>query len=79
VEEVCLPNFLFVQRLWLTASKGWGNGFLSTLVNGANGTNFGHNGATTVSFVKGGDWANVLSAVTSHKEEYDPYVTIQVG
>ncbi|TVY75737.1 Rhamnogalacturonan acetylesterase RhgT [Lachnellula suecica] len=58
---------------------GWGNGFLRTLVKGANGTNFGHNGATTVSFVAGGDWANVLSAVKSNKSTFDPYVTIQFG
>ena len=35
---------------------GWGNGFLGTLKNGARGTNYGHNGATTKSFVDGGDW-----------------------
>ncbi|TVY27706.1 Rhamnogalacturonan acetylesterase [Lachnellula hyalina] len=58
---------------------GWGDGFLSTLINGATGINFGHNGRTTVSFVQGGDWANVLSAVKNHTGVYDPYVTIQFG
>lgn len=58
---------------------GWGNGFLSTLVNGAIGTNFGHNGATTVSFVSGGDWAKVLASVTNYKPTYSPFVTIQVN
>ncbi|TVY19949.1 Rhamnogalacturonan acetylesterase RhgT [Lachnellula arida] len=58
---------------------GWGDGFLSTLVNGATGINFGHDGATTVSFVQGGDWASVLSEVKNHTGAYDPYVTIQFG
>ncbi|TVY89797.1 Rhamnogalacturonan acetylesterase, partial [Lachnellula willkommii] len=58
---------------------GWGDGFLSTLVNGATGMNFGHDGATTVSFVQGGDWASVLSEVKNHTGAYDPYVTIQFG
>jgi hypothetical protein len=44
-----------LQRQWLR-TLGWGNGFLGTLVNGAWGINLGHNGATTVSFVAGGDW-----------------------
>lgn len=57
---------------------GWGNGFLTTLVNGAIGTNYGHNGAKTVSFVSGGDWANVLASVTKYKDTYDPFVMIQV-
>lgn len=58
---------------------GWGDGFLSTLINGAWGINYGHDGATTVSFVAGGDWARVLSSVSSSKGAYDPYVTIQFG
>jgi hypothetical protein len=57
---------------------GWGDGFLGTLANGAIGTNYGHNGATTASFVSGGDWATVLAAVKSKKTSYTPYVTIQV-
>jgi len=58
---------------------GWGDGFLATLVNGATGINFGHDGATTVSFVSGGDWANVLDEVKNHTGAYDSYVTIQFG
>jgi lysophospholipase L1-like esterase len=57
---------------------GWGNGFLATLKNGAIGFNFGHNGATTVSFRNGGDWANVLAGVAANKTKYTPFVTIQV-
>lgn len=57
---------------------GWGNGFLTTLHNGSVGVNYGHNGATTVSFVNGGDWAKVLAGVTKYKGLYTPFVTIQV-
>ncbi|KAF1928892.1 carbohydrate esterase family 12 protein [Didymella exigua CBS 183.55] len=59
---------------------GWGNGFLNTtLKNGATGKNFGHNGATTVSFREGGDWANVLAAAKAAAPKFRPYVTIQFG
>ncbi len=59
---------------------GWGDGFLNTtLKKGATGANFGHNGATTISFRSGGDWAAVLSAAASAKSAYAPYVTIQFG
>lgn len=57
---------------------GWGNGFLTTLKNGAIGTNFGHSGATTASFVADKDWANVIKAVKANAAKYSPYVTIQV-
>ncbi|KAH8601070.1 carbohydrate esterase family 12 protein [Bisporella sp. PMI_857] len=57
---------------------GWGNGFLGTLKNGATGINYGHNGATTVSFVAGGDWATVLASVRN-STAYTPYVTISFG
>ncbi|GME61414.1 Lipase GDSL [Neofusicoccum parvum] len=63
-----------------TGGGGWGNGFLNTtLQSGATGKNYGHNGATTVSFREGGDWATVLSAVKNAKADYTPYVTIQFG
>lgn len=59
---------------------GWGDGFLNTtLFNGASGQNYGHNGATTVSFRAGGDWDNVLATVKSVSAEYHPFVTIQFG
>lgn len=58
---------------------GWGNGFLeTTLQNGATGKNYGHNGATTVSFREGGDWDTVIQEVKDAVAEYTPYVTIQV-
>ncbi|CBX92723.1 hypothetical protein IAQ61_005905 [Plenodomus lingam] len=59
---------------------GWGNGFLNTaLCKSATGKNFGHNGATTVSFREGGDWAAVLDAAKAALPNYTPYVTIQFG
>ncbi|KAF8849713.1 SGNH hydrolase [Acephala macrosclerotiorum] len=42
-------------------------------LSGTIGTNFGHNGATTVSFVSGGDWAKVLASVTRYKSTYSPF------
>ena len=59
---------------------GWGTGFLTTtLRKGATGQNFGHNGATTVSFRAGGDWAAVIAAAQASKANYSPSVTIQFG
>lgn len=62
-----------------TGGGGWGNGFLATLQSPAYGVNKGHNGATTVSFVKGGDWAAVLDLVKNATDAYDVFVTIQFG
>jgi lysophospholipase L1-like esterase len=59
---------------------GWGDGFLNTtLFQNATGRNFGHNGATTVSFRAGGDWDEVLATVNQVKDIYHPFVTIQFG
>lgn len=57
---------------------GWGNGFLTTLARGSFGINYGHNGATTVSYRDGGDWAKVLASVSEAKGKYTTFVTIQV-
>tara|TARA_R110002060_G_scaffold28552_4_gene38663 strand:- start:268 stop:645 length:378 start_codon:yes stop_codon:yes gene_type:complete len=79
VKKQAKPPAFFLAGDSTTASGGgWGNGFLTTLTGGAIGTNFGHNGATTESFVSGGDWANVIAAVKKKKGAYSPYVTIQV-
>jgi lysophospholipase L1-like esterase len=79
----CKPAAFFLAGDSTTATQatsggGWGDGFLTTLTKGAVGRNYGHNGATTVSFVAGGDWVNVLSSVRNHTKDYEPYVTIQV-
>ena len=59
---------------------GWGDAFLSTTVAaGSSGVNYGHSGATTASFRAGGDWAQVLDEVASHKDAYRVYITIQVS
>lgn len=59
---------------------GWGNGFLSTLQNGALGSNYGRNGATTVTYVEDGEWADVLESVSRYsKSGYIPFVTIAVN
>lgn len=59
---------------------GWGDGFLNTTLHrGAKGLNYGHNGATTVSFRDGGDWDEVLAQVAKQRGSYAPYVTIQFG
>lgn len=60
---------------------GWGNGFLSFLrAPPAWGVNKGHNGATTVSFVQGGDWANVTRLIDEKNAEgYQVWVTVQFG
>ncbi|KAF9892700.1 hypothetical protein FE257_001102 [Aspergillus nanangensis] len=79
------PPFFLLAGDSTTATQssgggGWGDGFINTtLSNGAGGLNFGHNGATTVSFRSGGDWATVLSQLADHAADYTPYVTIQFG
>jgi hypothetical protein len=83
VERATKPPAFYLAGDSTTAAPsgsggGWGNGFLGTLVSGAIGTNYGHNGATTATFVSGGDWATVIAAVKSAKASYTPYVTIQV-
>ena len=62
-----------------TGGGGWGNGFISFLESPAFGVNKGHNGATTKSFVNGGDWGVVTGLVEDNVGEYDTYVTIQFG
>ncbi|KAI1362938.1 SGNH hydrolase-type esterase domain-containing protein [Xylaria arbuscula] len=62
-----------------TGGGGWGNGFISFLEDPAFGVNKGHNGATTKSFVDGGDWAVVTGLIEDNVASYDTYVTIQFG
>lgn len=58
---------------------GWGIGFLSTLESPAWGIDYGQNGATTVSFVAGGKWSDVINSVQNSTTDYDVFVTIQVS
>lgn len=62
-----------------SSGGGWGTGFLSTLKPPAYGVNKGHNGATTASFVQGGDWAEVLDLVRNATGRYEVFVTVQFG
>jgi lysophospholipase L1-like esterase len=79
------PPFFLLAGDSTTATQssnggGWGDGFLNkTLSRGAKGQNFGHNGATTVSFRAGGDWSDVLEAAQQVRDDYCPFVTIQFG
>lgn len=60
-------------------SGGWGDAFLSkTVAKGSSGKNYGHSGATTVSFRAGGDWAKVTKDLSIYKQDYKVFVTIQV-
>lgn len=58
---------------------GYGVGFLSFLKSPAWGIDYGQNGATTVSFVAGGNWSDVISSVEGSVGDYDPFVTIMVS
>lgn len=83
-QDDALPPAFFLAGDSMTAVQstgggGWGNGFLSFLSSPAWGTNYGKNGATTVSFVDGGYWASVISAVEGSVGDYDPFVTIMVS
>ncbi|KAK3902820.1 SGNH hydrolase-type esterase domain-containing protein [Staphylotrichum tortipilum] len=73
------PEFFLAGDSTTAIGGGWGDGFLAVLRNGATGYNKGHNGATTASFVAGGDWATVLSLVKNSKAKDQRYVTIQFG
>lgn len=79
-----LPPAFFLAGDSMTAVQaanggGYGTGFLSFLSSPAWGINYGHNGATTVSFVAGGDWANVISSVKGAVGKYSPFVPIMVS
>ncbi|KAK8214659.1 putative esterase [Phyllosticta capitalensis] len=80
-----LPAYFLLAGDSTTATQsdnggGWGDGFLNTtLQGGAAGKNYGHNGATTVSFREDGDWDEVLGDVKDKKGAYEVWVTVQFG
>lgn len=82
-----LDNAAIKPIYWLLAgdsttatSGGWGDAFLSnTVAKGSLGKNYGRSGATTVSFRAGGDWARVTEDLSTYKQDYRVYVTIQVN
>ncbi|CAG8949876.1 hypothetical protein HYFRA_00004204 [Hymenoscyphus fraxineus] len=74
------PAAFFLAGDSTTAVEGgWGDGFLKLLANGAKGTNFAKSGRTTVSFVSGGFWDQVIAAVKANAASFTPRVTIQFG
>ncbi|KAI1075766.1 carbohydrate esterase family 12 protein [Whalleya microplaca] len=73
------PAFFLAGDSTTARDGGWGDGFLATLIAPAWGVNIGHSGATTASFVVGGDWANVTSHLKDNADKYDCYVTISFG
>lgn len=80
---LALPPAFFLAGDSMTAVQsidggGYGTGFLSFLSPPATGINYGHNGATTVSFVEGGDWASVISSVEGAVGDFRPFVPIMV-
>ncbi|KAH6689713.1 SGNH hydrolase-type esterase domain-containing protein [Plectosphaerella plurivora] len=73
------PAFILTGDSTVSVNKGWGDGFVALARNGALAQNKGHSGATTATFVSGGDWATVLNLVKTNKAKYDVYVTLQFG
>lgn len=73
------PAFILTGDSSVSVNKGWGDGFVALVRNGALGQNKGHSGATTATFVSDGDWATVLNLIKTNKAKYDCYVTIQFG
>ncbi|KAK4237188.1 SGNH hydrolase-type esterase domain-containing protein [Achaetomium macrosporum] len=73
------PAFFLAGDSTTAVNGGWGDGFVAILRNGAIGQNKGHSGATTASFVAGGDWETVLDLVKNNKAKYNCFVTIQFG
>ena len=74
------PAFFLAGDSTTAINGGWGNGFLSFLQPPSWGINQGHSGATTASFVAGGDWARVIANVKNNtSKSYPSVVTIQFG
>lgn len=73
------PAFFLAGDSTVAVDGGWGDGFLTYPREGAIGTNFGKSGATTVSFVEGGYWGDLISSVEDSVSDHDVYVTIQVS
>lgn len=64
----------------MSLNLGWGDGFKNfTMKRPSFAINYGHNGATTSSFISGGDWAKVLGQVETYAPNSTVYVTIQVA
>ncbi|KAI0012449.1 SGNH hydrolase-type esterase domain-containing protein [Xylariaceae sp. FL0662B] len=73
------PAFFLAGDSTTARDGGWGDGLLPTLIAPAWGVNIGRSGATTASFVAGGNWANITTHLKDNVDEYDCYVTISFG
>lgn len=73
------PAFFLAGDSTTAHNGGWGDGLLMSLKYPALGVNIGRSGATTVSFVAGGHWANITTHLKDGHEKYDCYVTISFG
>lgn len=65
-----------------SAGGGYGLGFLSFLKRPAWGIDYGQDGATTVSYVRGGEqgnWTAVMGALEAAKGDFEVFVPIMVG
>ncbi|KAK6538476.1 hypothetical protein TWF694_010059 [Orbilia ellipsospora] len=69
-------SFVLAGDSTVTNDKGWGGAFCSS-VSAKTCTNLAHSGATTATYVSGGDWANLLTVVKAAAKPC--YVTIQFG
>ncbi|KAK2811111.1 hypothetical protein FQN50_002447 [Emmonsiellopsis sp. PD_5] len=73
------PAFILAGDSTTAPKGGWGPAFISSLTNGATGTNYAARGRTTTSFRADGYWDKVLDAVKANADSHTPYVTIQFG
>ncbi|KAI1497859.1 SGNH hydrolase-type esterase domain-containing protein [Biscogniauxia marginata] len=73
------PAFFLAGDSTTAYNGGWGDGFLAPLISTAWGVNIGKSGATTVSYVAGGNWLNITTHLRDNADKYDCYVTISVS
>ncbi|KAI1850245.1 hypothetical protein JX266_004103 [Neoarthrinium moseri] len=74
------PAFFLAGDSTTAHDGGWGDGLLATLRGPeAWGVNIGQSGATTVSYVHGGNWTNITAHLREYAATYDSYVTISFG
>ncbi|KAI1340302.1 carbohydrate esterase family 12 protein [Xylariaceae sp. FL0016] len=73
------PAFFLAGDSTTAYDGGWGDGFLAPLISPAWGLNIGQSGATTASYLRGGNWTNITTHVRDYADEYDVYVTISFG
>ncbi|KAI8631906.1 carbohydrate esterase family 12 protein [Xylariaceae sp. FL1651] len=73
------PAFFLAGDSTTARDGGWGDGLLAPLISPAWGVNIGQSGATTVSYIAGGNWTNITAHLKDYAATYDCYVTISFG